>query len=60
MSKDKLITILLVEDDKTECINMKNYINSREDVKLVDIVNSMDNALKSIKTYLPDAIILDI
>lgn len=60
MSKNKLINILLVEDDKAECINMKNYISSREDVKLVDIVSSPKDAISSIKTYLPDAIILDI
>lgn len=60
MSKDKPVNVILVEDDKIECINMRNYINSREDVKLVDIVNSLDSAINSIKTYLPDAIILDI
>lgn len=60
MNDNKIVTILLVEDDKTECINMKNYMNSREDVKLVDIVDSLEDAIKSIKVYLPDAIILDI
>ena len=60
MNDNKIVTILLVEDDKTECINMENYMNSREDVKLVNIVDSLDDAIKSIKVYLPDAIILDI
>lgn len=60
MSKDKPISILLVEDDKQDCLNMKNYISSRDDVKLVEIVDSPEKAIKSIKTYLPDAIILDI
>lgn len=60
MCKDKPISVLLVEDDKTDCINMQNYINSRDDVKLVSTVNSPQDAIKAIKTYLPDAIILDI
>lgn len=60
MCKDKPITILLVEDDKEDCELIRNYINTREDVKLIGIVNSPDKALESIRTYMPDAIILDI
>lgn len=60
MAKDEAISILLVEDDEIELINMKNYINSRDDVRLVNCVSSPSDAVKSIKTYLPDAIILDI
>ena len=60
MDKNKLVTVLLIEDDKKDCIDMKNYINSREDIRLVDIVSSPNKAINSIKTYLPDAIILDI
>ena len=60
MDKNKLVTVLLIEDDKNDCIDMKNYINSREDIRLVDIVSSPNKAINSIKTYLPDAIILDI
>ncbi len=60
MNRNKPITILLVEDDENDCLNMKNYVDSREDVKLVDMVNSPEKAIESIKTYLPDAIILDI
>ena len=50
MNRNKPITILLVEDDENDCLNMKNYIDSREDVKLVDIVNSPEKAIESIKT----------
>ncbi len=60
MSNKRPITVLLIEDDKTDCINMKNYINTRDDVKLINIVNSPEKAIESIKTYIPDAIILDI
>lgn len=60
MNNKKPITVLLIEDDKTDCMNMKNYINTRDDVKLINIVNSPEKAIESIKTYIPDAIILDI
>lgn len=60
MSKNKPISVLLVEDDKIDSTNMKNYIDSRDDVKLVDIVASEETAIEAIKTYLPDAIILDL
>lgn len=60
MSKGKPITILLVEDDEYDCNMMKTYVNSRENVKLVGIANSLDGALEHIKTYVPDAIILDL
>ena len=60
MGDNKPITILLIEDDEIECNEMRNYINSKEEVKLVDVVDSPDKAINSIKTYLPDAIILDL
>lgn len=60
MRNKKPITVLLIEDDKTDCINMKNYINTRDDVKLINIVKSPEKAIELIKTYIPDAIILDI
>ena len=60
MSKNKLINILIVEDDIEDCNIMKNYINNREDVKLIGIANSTTKALEYIKTHVPDAIILDL
>lgn len=60
MREDKPITILLVEDDREECNLMKNYISTRNDVKLIGIANSSKTALEYMKTYVPDAIILDI
>lgn len=54
------ITVLLVEDDLEDCILMKNYINSREEVKLIGITDSTNNALEYLKTHMPDAVILDI
>lgn len=60
MSKNKPISILLVEDDKEDSDNIENYINTKENVKLVGVFNSAKDALKNIKIYIPDAIILDI
>jgi len=60
MKDKKPITILLVEDDKQECDFMKNYINTRDDVKLIGTADSTEKALEYVKTYIPDAIILDI
>lgn len=54
------MTVLLVEDDIDDCKNFQNYISNREDVKLIGMVNSPDEALEYIKTYIPDSIILDI
>lgn len=60
MSKNEIINILLVEDDMQDCKIIKDYVDARDDVKLVKIVNSSKEAIKNIKVYVPDAIILDI
>ena len=60
MSKNGIINILLVEDDIQDCKIIKDYVDARDDVKLVKIANSSKEAIKDIKVYVPDAIILDI
>jgi len=60
MSKNRIVNILLVEDDMRDCKIIKEYADTRDDVKLVKIANSSKEAIKDIKTYVPDAIILDI
>ena len=60
MSKNEIINILLVEDDMQDCKIIKDYVDARDDVKLVKIANSSKEAIKDIKVYVPDAIILDI
>lgn len=60
MSKNRIVNILLVEDDMQDCKIIKEYADTRDDVKLVKIANSSKEAIKDIKTYVPDAIILDI
>ena len=60
MSEIKPISLLIVEDDIDECNILKNYINTREDIKLIGTANSTYKALEYVKTHVPDAIILDL
>lgn len=60
MSKNRIVNILLVEDDMQDCKIIKEYADTRDDVKLVKTANSSKEAIKDIKIYVPDAIILDI
>lgn len=58
--KDKPMSLLLIEDDERECQNYKAYIESLEDVKLVEATNSSEKGLEYFDLYIPEAIILDI
>lgn len=57
---NKIISILLVEDDKQDCAKFIKYIKSRNDIKLVGTTDSDIEALELIKKTLPDVLILDI
>ena len=57
---NKILNVLLVEDDKTECANFEKCIKMRDDIKLIAATDSDIEALELIKKTLPDAIILDI
>jgi len=57
---DKPLSILLVEDEPMECTAMVEYIESTEDVRLVQVTNNANKALEHVVDYLPDAIILDL
>lgn len=54
------LTILLVEDDIYTCKEFVEYIDSKEDIILVDTTNSSSEALSKISYYQPDAVILDL
>jgi len=60
MNKEKPMSILLVEDDECEVNNFKEYMETREDVKLVKYTNSSYEGLDFVKKYLPEGIILDL
>ena len=57
---NKVINVVLIEDDKAECAKFEQYIKTRNDVKLIGITDSDVEGLELIKKNLPDAIILDI
>lgn len=57
---NKVLSLILIEDDKSDCIKFAQYIKSRNDVKLIAYTDSDIEGLELIKKHLPDAIILDI
>ena len=57
---DNPLTILLVEDEPTECAAFIQHIENIDNIRLVDVTNNADKALESTRDYLPDAIILDL
>lgn len=54
------LSILLVEDDQSACEEIKNYIDSLDDVSLSGVTNEAEKALEMVRELLPDAIILDL
>ncbi|MCL2445654.1 MAG: response regulator [Oscillospiraceae bacterium] len=54
------LTVLLVEDDITECTRFEDYIDGLDDVHLVAITNDAEKALEHAIDFQPDAIILDL
>lgn len=59
-NNDQILSILLVEDDKSACDEIENYIDTCENVCLVGITGSSDEALELVQYHLPDAVILDL
>ncbi len=56
----KVISVLLIEDDKADCAKFEKYIKTRNDIKLLASTDSDIEGLELIKKYSPDAVILDI
>ena len=57
---EKILSILLVEDEPTECHKMIAYAESKDDVELVGVTNNINKALEYVASTQPDAIILDL
>lgn len=57
---EQILRVLLVEDDKNECEEIENYIDTCDNVTLAGITNNSATALELVKQYLPDAVILDL
>ena len=57
---DKILKVLLVEDEPDECAAIGSVIDSTDGIRLVGITNSIAKAFNDVKDCLPDAVILDI
>ena len=57
---EKLLSILLIEDEPTECQEIVEYIESKDGVRLVGVTNNIQKALEFVADSQPDAIILDL
>jgi len=54
------LTLVLLEDDPSECKEFEEYIETTKSVHLVGIADSADKALEYVKDNLPDAVILEL
>jgi len=57
---EKLLSILLVEDDPADCKAFAEHIETLEDVCLISVTNNAGKALELVEEHLPDAVILDL
>lgn len=57
---EKLLTVLLVEDDPAECEDFERVLDSADDIRLIGKTNNEKEALEIVTDYLPDAVILDL
>ncbi|MCL2018833.1 MAG: response regulator [Oscillospiraceae bacterium] len=60
MKKDKMLKVLLIEDEPTECAAISRCVDNTEGIRLVGVTNSIEKAFSDISSCLPDAVILDI
>lgn len=60
MNIEKPMPLLLIEDNEEEVSCFRNYIETRNDVKLLKDTNSSYTGLEYTKTYMPEGIILDL
>lgn len=56
----KKINILIIEDDPVACRELRQYIESVDDLKLSGITADSDEGIEMVKATLPDVVILDI
>lgn len=60
MENQRELTVLLIEDDKFACEEIRNYIDQLDDMRLLGITDDSNKALDMVKYCVPDAIILDL
>ena len=54
------ISIIIVEDNTETCKSFVEYADEMDDISIVSITNNSNKALEDIRTYIPNAIILDL
>ena len=57
---EKILSILLVEDEPTECHEIIEYVESKNDVEILGVTNNINKALEYVANTQPDVIILDL
>ena len=57
---DRILTILIIEDDIAACTELSRYIEKVETVKLLGITSDTNTGIKMVQSLLPDVVILDI
>lgn len=57
---EKELTVLLVEDEQSECDGIAAYMDTLDDMSLIGITDRSDTALELIQDHLPDSVILDL
>ena len=58
--ENKILNILIIEDDIAACQELRQYIEKIDDLKLVGITDDSGKGIELVKSALPDVIILDI
>ena len=58
--ENKILNILIIEDDVAACRELRQYIEKIETLKLIGITGDSDEGIELVKSSLPDVIILDI
>ena len=57
---DKILSILLIEDDVEACNELRHSIEKNDLLKLVEMTNDAHKALDYVRAHLPNVIILDL
>lgn len=58
--ENKVLSILIIEDDVAACRELRQYIEKFSDLKLAGITGYAEEAIELVKGTLPDVVILDI
>jgi DNA-binding NarL/FixJ family response regulator len=56
----KPMPLLLVEDEVADCIKFKDCANRRNDIIFIGMTDSSEDAMRLLKTRLPEGVILDL